>query len=161
LITEAALPDKACHLNQARRALEEVLVMDRTVALIREKIGPEVLLLVTTDHNTAGITLNPGLPVGAKGETFLKASPITKLPVLTFASGPGGMLDGNTMAVPNAATDWTKPDSTFPALIQAGSAWHTGGNVWLLGQGPGSEKVRGFLDNTDIFKIMAAAIAEK
>jgi alkaline phosphatase len=154
------LPDKACHLNNIKRALEEVLVLDRTVALIRQKIGPDVLFLVTTDHNTGGPTLGPGLPVRTKGDALLKTSPITKLPVLTFASGPGGVLD-QTVTPPDPATDYTAPLAVSPALIHTGAAWHSGGNVWLLGQGPGSEKVHGFLDNTEIFQIMAAAIAEK
>ncbi len=160
LVAEAGLPDKACHLNNAKRALEEVLVLDRTVALIRQKIGPDVLFLITTDHNTGGLTLNPGLPVQTKGDAFLKASPITKLPVLTFASGPGGVLDTKETR-PDPPVDYTSYQSVSPALIHSGSAWHSGGNVWLLGQGPGSEKVHGFLDNTDIFQIIAAAITEK
>lgn len=161
LVAEAGLPDKACHLNNAKRALEEVLVLDRTIALIREKIGPNVLLLVTTDHNTGGITLNPGQPVGAKGDAILKASPITKLPILTFATGPGGVLDGDQFTPIDPNTDWNNPKSLSPALQRTVSAFHTGGNVWLLGQGPGSERVRGFLDNTDIFKIIAANIEGK
>jgi alkaline phosphatase len=39
--------------------------------------------------------------------------------------------------------------------------FHTGGNARLPWGGPGSEKVRGLLDNTEIFKIIAAAIEEK
>jgi alkaline phosphatase len=43
-------------------------------------------------------------------------------------------------------------------LVAKGSAFHTGGDVWLMGSGPGSEAVGGFLDNTDIFAVMRAAI---
>jgi len=45
--------------------------------------------------------------------------------------------------------------------MKTGSAYHSGGDIWLLAQGPGSERVRGFLDNTDICKIIAAQIAVK
>ena len=47
---------------------------------------------------------------------------------------------------------------TQPAIIGSDSALHTAGDVWLLGEGPGSEVVRGYLDNTDIFRIMARSI---
>ncbi len=158
LVAEAGLPDKACHFNNAKRALEEVLVLDRTIALLREKIGPNVLLLVTTDHNNGGLTLNPGQPVQARGDALLKASPITKLPVITFATGPGGVIDGAQVTPPDPNTDWTRPDAVSPALLKTGSAFHSGGDVWLLGEGPGSEAVHGFLDNTDIYKIIAKTI---
>ena len=52
----------------------------------------------------------------------------------------------------------TDADYAQPALIDAKAAFHTAGDVWLLGEGPGSENVRGFLDNTDIFHIMRRAI---
>ena len=52
------------------------------------------------------------------------------------------------------------PDFAQPALIPARASQHTAGDVWLLGEGPGSENVRGFLDNTEIFDLMAKAIEE-
>jgi alkaline phosphatase len=52
----------------------------------------------------------------------------------------------------------TDPDYAQPALLPFGSSLHTGGDVWLVGDGPGSEKVHGFLDNTEIFDLMAKAI---
>jgi alkaline phosphatase len=54
----------------------------------------------------------------------------------------------------------TDVDYTQPALIEAKASFHTAGDVWLLGEGPGSENVRGFLDNTEIFGLMAQAIEE-
>jgi alkaline phosphatase len=34
---------------------------------------------------------------------------------------------------------------------------HTGEEVLLVGQGPGAQRIKGFLSNTDIFHIMMAA----
>jgi len=55
---------------------------------------------------------------------------------------------------------WTnnQPDAISPALMKTGSAYHSGGDIWLLAQGPGSDRI---LDNTDICKIIAAQIAVK
>ena len=54
----------------------------------------------------------------------------------------------------------TDVDYEQPALIEAKASFHTAGDVWLLGDGPGSENVRGFLDNTEIFGLMAKAIED-
>jgi alkaline phosphatase len=54
----------------------------------------------------------------------------------------------------------TDVDYEQPALIEAKASFHTAGDVWLLGDGPGSENVRGFLDNTEIFSLMANAIED-
>ncbi|HEY5893602.1 MAG TPA: alkaline phosphatase [Chthoniobacterales bacterium] len=157
-IIEAGLPDKAAHQNQARRAMEEVLVFDRTLEFLRRHIGPDVLLLATTDHETGGLAISPGQPISAKGDQLLKPSPITKIPILTWATGPGGP-DPSVNPAPVAANaDPLAASARQPALLKTGSAFHSGGDVWMLGEGPGSEKVAGFLDNTDTFKIMAAAI---
>jgi alkaline phosphatase len=50
------------------------------------------------------------------------------------------------------------PDYQQPAAIPGNAATHTGGDVWLLGGGSGSEQVHGYLDNTDIFRLIAAQL---
>jgi alkaline phosphatase len=52
LMVEAALPDKASHANHAKRAITEVLELDATLKYLRETLGSNVLILVTTDHAT-------------------------------------------------------------------------------------------------------------
>lgn len=151
LIVEAALPDKACHLNSARRAMTEVLELDETIARLRHRVTDETLILVTTDHGTGGLTFNGYVSSKLGGEILLRKNPVSDGPVLSWASGPG-------VEDPPRQEDPLAPDATQPSLIRHKSAWHTGGDVWLLGQGPGSEAVHGFLDNTDIFRIMKAAI---
>jgi alkaline phosphatase len=44
----------------------------------------------------------------------------------------------------------------LPAMI--GASVHSGEDVILTGTGPGSERIRGSLDNTDVFRIMAEAL---
>ena len=41
----------------------------------------------------------------------LKTSPITKMPVLIFATGPGGVLDGEQFSPPPADMDYNQPDA--------------------------------------------------
>ena len=152
LVAEAALPDKGAHQNSARRAMTEVLELDETIARLRRKITPNTLLLVTTDHETGGLSFNGYVPSNLSGDILLMKNPVTGQPVLSWTSGPG-------VQDPPLQPDPLAPDATQPSLLREKSAWHTGGDVWLLGQGPGSEAVHGFLDNTDIYHIMKSVIA--
>ncbi len=150
-VVEAALPDKACHRNSARRAMTEVIEFDETLRRLRAKISSRTLLLATTDHSTGGLSLNGYLSLKASPDSLLRENPISRQPVLSWASGPG-------VRDPPLQPDPLAADATQPSLISLPSALHNGGDVWLLGQGPGSEAIHGFLDNTDIFRLMKRAI---
>ncbi len=171
LIVEAALPDKACHQNMGKRAIGEVLEFDATLRWLRENLDPQTLILVTTDHNTGGLIINgPPMPLHLHGDAILGVNPVTQTSYLTWASGPGAQKEslktGTVTSMPpeNAVKEPLPSDDvnyTQPALIPKGSAMHTGGDVWLLGSGTGSERVRGFLENTDIFHLMKDSIQEQ
>lgn len=155
LVFEAALPDKAAHLNNAGRALAEVMEFDATLDWLRKTLGPDALILATTDHNTGGFTLNgPPAPVRWKGDILLGENPATQTSILTWASGPGA--DRNSVQAKTVPSD---PNFTQPALLPTKSAFHSGGDVWLLADGPGSERVHGYMDNTEIYNIVAGAIS--
>jgi alkaline phosphatase len=171
LLIEAALPDKACHLNNAKRAIVEVLELDAVVAWLRQNLSASTLLLATTDHNTGGFCLNgPFVPVELRNDALLGTNPLTGVSYFTWASGPGADR-GTATKRTRIITETGKPlrsveevvhptdaDYAQPALIEGKASFHTAGDVWLLGEGPGSENVRGFLDNTRIFELMANAI---
>jgi alkaline phosphatase len=172
-MVEAGLPDKACHDNSAKRAIFEVLELDTTLAWLRENLSPNTLILVTTDHNTGGFSFNgPLVPLKLSGEALLGRNPHTGVSYFTWASGPGAGQEssatrtrlvvepGMPMRSVEDPIQETDVDYTQPALIETNAAFHTGGDVWLLGEGPGSENVCGFLDNTEIFGLMAKAIEE-
>jgi len=158
LIVEAGLADKAAHMNEGMRALNEVLEMDAVIGWLDQHLPPGVTLLATTDHGTGGAAINGYLPLRASGNTLFLANPSNGLPILSWATGPGGAKEGEP-----APTRARKPEELQPGSRQAGAAYtgsamHTGGDVWLIGRGPGSEQVRGFLDNTDVFRILKSAI---
>jgi alkaline phosphatase len=62
-------------------------------------------------------------------------------PAITWATGPNG---------PGSKTE--------PGAFQTPSALNTAEDVTAIGRGVGSEKLRGFLDNTDIFNILKDAL---
>lgn len=156
LVAEAGLPDKACHANNAKRAITEVLELDATLDWLRTNAGPNVLIIVTTDHNTGGIVLNgPPAPLRTKGDALLGKNAVSGHPYLTWASGPGGnppKPDATPLPEDNV-------EAAQPALLPRNSAYHTGGDVWLVADGPGSETIHGSIDNTDIYRIIAKEIA--
>ena len=171
LVVEASLPDKAAHLNHAKRALIEVLELDATIEWLRKNLSANTLLLATTDHNNGGFSFNgPPAPLWLRGEGLLGTQPLLGTSYFTWASGPGADRKAATMRTRIVARPGqpmysvqevikeTDPDYAQPALLPFGSSLHTGGDVWLVGNGPGSENVRGFLDNTEIFDLMAKAI---
>ncbi len=171
LVVEASLPDKAAHLNQAKRALIEVLELDATIDWLRKNLSRSTLLLATTDHNNGGFSFNgPPAPLRLRGEALLGTDALTNTSYFTWASGPGAdrqasntririvAKPGEPMRSVEEVIQQTDPDYAQPALLQVSSSYHTAGDVWLVGDGPGSENVRGFLDNTEIFDLMAKAI---
>jgi alkaline phosphatase len=169
LMVEAALPDKACHRGQAKRAVVEVLELDRMVAELRKALPPDSLVLVTTDHNTGGLAINgPPVPVSLRGDALLGENPLTRASILSWATGPGANLEASNRRAPAISPPSkspvpekkipSDPDYQQPAAIPGNAATHTGGDVWLLGVGPGSEAVHGYLDNTDIFRLIAGRL---
>lgn len=170
LMVEAGLPDKASHRGQAKRAVTEVLELDHLIEELRRNLPDRSLILVTTDHNTGGLSIN-GPPVSprVRGDILLGKNPSTGSSILTWATGPGGDLahsnlreetvhddrGSHSVSVSKQVSD---PDYQQPAAVAAKSALHTGGDVWLLGEGPGSESVNGYLDNTDIFRLITSQI---
>jgi alkaline phosphatase len=171
LMVEAGLPDKASHLNNAKRAIFEVLELDAAVAWLRKNLGPNALVLATTDHNNGGFSFNgPFVPLRIREETLLGTNPLTGASYFTWASGPGADRKASAtrtriitepdkpMRSVEETVEETDVDYEQPALIEAKASFHTAGDVWLLGDGPGSENVRGFLENTEIFSLMAKAI---
>ena len=171
LMVEAALPDKACHRGNAKRAIFEVLELDRMIAELRKNVPPRTLLLVTTDHNNGGLAINgPPVPISIRGDALLLPNPITRSSILSFATGPGFDLAKSnvrerrivnadkSVSVEREQKQPTDSDFQQPAAIDGAASLHTGGDVWLLGEGPGSDKVHGYMENTDIFHLMASQI---
>ena len=159
LIVEAALPDKACHQNQAKRALGEVLELDAMMGLLKERLPKDVLVVATTDHNNGGFAFNAPVPRALRGEVLLTESPISKSSTFTWATGPGG--PDSTTAQLGSTNDPLALDHSQPAAIYRKSSQHTGGDVWLVATGPGSEQFHGHVDSTRIYTLLAKSISGK
>jgi len=127
------------------------------MAMLRDKLPREVLIVATTDHNNGGFSFNAPVPRALRGEALLAENPVTKASIFTWATGPGGPdpvthLQGTT-------NDPLAVDHSQPAAIKENASRHTGGDVWLVATGPGSGAFHGHLDNTQVFSLLAKAIA--
>jgi alkaline phosphatase len=152
LFIEAGLPDKAAHLNQAKRAIGEVLELDAMMDTLRKKLPKNVLVVATTDHNNGGFSMNAPVPRTMRGDDLLAINPISKTSTFSWASGPGG--PDPATRVQGSTNDPAAIDHVQPAALYQKKSEHTGGDVWLVADGPFSGKFHGHLDNTDIYTIL-------
>ena len=153
LFVEAGLPDKACHLNQAKRAIGEVLELDAMMETLRNKLPDNVLVIATTDHNNGGFSMNGPVPRKLRGNDLLTDNPVSKSSTFSWASGPGGP-DPVTHRQ-GSTNDPSAIDHIQPAALYQKKSEHTGGDVWLVAKGPESGKFHGHIDNTQIYTILS------
>jgi alkaline phosphatase len=158
LVVDAALVTTAAERNQAEVAITETLALDQAVATAQRYAGENSLILAVGKHSTGGLSLN-GFPLRQDHGVALLGSNPTGYPYLTWATGPNGPAGStNPLApsgTPNPATSQSKSE---PAAYQTTSALNNAEDVLAVGKGPGSERLRGWLDNTDIFDLIREAL---
>jgi len=153
LVVDAGLMRTAAQANNAERTLSETLEFDRAVALARRYMGRNSLVIVAGDCGIGGLTLS--------GFSFRKNSGVALLglnssgePSFTWATGPNGAKAYGTAKLDLAPSAGETKGTDEPAAVYAPSAKPEAGDVIAAGSGPGSEALRGFIDNTAIFEIV-------
>jgi alkaline phosphatase len=182
LVVEAGRIDHAHHAGNAWRALEETIVLSRAVqAAVEATSVDDTLILVTADHSHtltfAGYPArgNPILGKVRHADGVL-ARDAAGLPYTTlgYANGPGhaGASDAQpegTKRFPHeperqayasgrpdlSRVDTTDPDFMQEATLPLGSESHAGDDVAVYARGPGSDGVRGSLEQNVLFHLMA------
>ncbi len=150
-MVEGGRIDHAGHENDALRAMTDTIAMDHAIEATVQKLNPkDTLLLVTADHETGGLSINgyPDLDVDLF-ERVREMGEVFAYPILTWSTGPG------FQAKPNEQGFFLDKQ---PAQFKLDYAAHTGVDVYLYGWGYSSLRVRGTIDNTDIFKLMKQAL---
>ena len=120
------------HTDHLRQGLDKMAMLDRTVASVTAAAGKQTLVVFTADHSF-DIRLRGGL----------LATPL---------------LTGIEEEEAKAAAE-KRRDIRIPAVRMDNG--HTGEAVMVAAQGPGAERVRGFMDNTDVFRVMMQAFGWK
>ncbi|MFM8364206.1 MAG: alkaline phosphatase, partial [Verrucomicrobiota bacterium] len=143
LVVDAALAGKSGTQNEGERTLREILSLDEAVAEARKYAGEDALILVAGKRNAGGLRLN-GYPFrNDKGASLLGINP-QGVPSITWSTGP----ESGTRVTPEG------PVSTEPAASKRAAGIGTAEDAIVVGVGPGSEKIQGFLDNTALFGIV-------
>jgi alkaline phosphatase len=116
------------HTNRMRGGLDRMLELDKVVAATAKMVKRDTLLVFTADHS-----FDLRLRGGRLGEP---------------------MLDGLEVAEAQAQAEQRR-DVRIPTLRMDNG--HTGEEVLVAAQGPGADRVRGYMANTDIFLVMIRA----
>lgn len=143
LIVDAGLAGKSAAQNEGERTLREILALDEAVAEAVRYAGPKALILVVGKRNVGGLRLN-GYPFRNDKGAGLLGINAQGAPSITWSTGPES----------GARTSPEGPVSTEPAASKRAAAIGVAEDALALGSGPGSEALKGFQDNTEIFRIV-------
>lgn len=145
LVVDAGLIERASLENQGERALQQLLELDRAVAVALRYAGPQSLVLVAGGANTGGLALN-GYPLRQDhGVSLVGGLNAYGFPSLTWATGPAG-------PVPNA------PPPMAPAAYFSPYAANVADDAIAAGAGPGSEGLQGFKENTAVYDLIRSQL---
>jgi alkaline phosphatase len=117
------------HTDRIRRGLDRLVTFDRVIEQTAKLAGSDTLILFTADHS-----FDLRIRGGRLGEPLLA---------------------GLDEAEAEADTTGIRSPMRIPALRMDNG--HTGEEVLVAAQGPGAERVRGYMANTDIFRVMMDA----
>ena len=148
LVVDAGLIGKASVADDGEHALQETLELDRAVGLALQYAGEKTLVLLAGGESTGGMAIN-GYPLRQDhGVSLLGGMNAVGLPSLTWSTGPTGPVAAG------GTTAGSTPTPTEPAAFGAAYAANVADDAVAAGFGPGSERLRGFLDNTFVFDLL-------
>ena len=157
LVVDAALVTVAAERNEAERTIRETIALDDAVETARRYAGERSLIVAVGKHSTGGLSLN-GYPLRQDHGVALLGSNAAGYPYLTWATGPNGPPPPSSTPLAGATAQAPANAKAEPAAFQTHSALNNAEDVLAVGTGPGSEKLRGWLDNTDIFSLLREAL---
>lgn len=159
LVIDDPMIGDAALSNDAESMLGRILSFDRAVATARRYAGENALVIVTGRENIGGMSLN--------GYPFLRDKGVSVLalnndgyPSICWSTGPGFAPEKVTHSSSSSSKTNTSSVGilTQPPAFRLPSSVGTAGDVLSLGTGPGSEKLHGFIDLTEIHRIIQEAL---
>ncbi len=116
------------HTDNLRRGLDRMVALDRVIEQTAQTARKDTLLMFTADHS-----FDIRVRGGQTGTALLE-----------------GLEEAQAKAL-----EEKRRDIRIPAVRMDNG--HTGEEVLVAAQGPGATRVRGYMANTDLFKVMMAA----
>ncbi|MHA7898413.1 MAG: alkaline phosphatase [Henriciella sp.] len=170
LMVEGGRIDHAHHGVNAARALEDTDAFDQAVATALEMTSrDDTLIIVTADHShTMTMAGYPRRNNNILGKVEYPTGAIARgndgkpYTTLGYANGQSAcqrLEDGSVDCTRSdlSEVDTTTKDFQQQALVFMGSETHAGEDVAIFASGPGSELVRGVMDQQEIFHVMGFA----
>jgi alkaline phosphatase len=148
---------EAAASNDGEAMLGRLLALDKAVATARHYAGENALVVVTGRENIAGLQLNGSPFLRDKGVAILALNN-QGYPSLCWSTGPGFSIDPAND--PGKTRKTASPTQATPGILSQPSAFKlpqgvpVAGDVLATGIGPGSQKIHGFMDLTEIHRII-------
>jgi alkaline phosphatase len=192
IMVEGGRIDHAAHRNDAPGTIRDTLAFDEAVGVALEfaRKNPDTLMIVTADHETAGMALignskdskeYVGIDLAAirqaKASFEVIADELGKNPtpqkiqqVVKEYLGIEITEDEAKTVANDTIRKLDPANYSYPYLhslafvlrpylrVGWGSQTHTASPLYAFGVGPGSERIRGLLHNTQLFEIMKTAM---
>jgi alkaline phosphatase len=157
LVVDAGLMRKAAQDNNGDRTLDETVELDHAVGVARSYAGAKSTVVVCGDVAIGGLNLN-GFPFRKDSGIALLGFNSAGQPWITWATGPHGGKSYGAAKIPAKQdlneTKEPEQEQPEPAAFYTKSALVTVEDVVAFGSGPGTDALRGVLDNTTVFKVL-------
>ena len=153
LVVNAHLMASAAWQNLGERTLRETAELDRAVQISREYAGRNSSIIVCGDAAIGGMNVN-GYPFRYDTGVAILGLNSAGQPWVTWATGPNGEKTGATVES-SSARDLSALE---PAAVQASSALNSLEDPIANATGLRMEKLRGAIDNTQVFEIIRDAL---
>jgi len=153
LVVNAHLMASAAWQNLGERTLRETAELDRAVKVSREYAGRNSSIIVCGDAAIGGMNVN-GYPFRYDSGVAILGLNSAGQPWVTWATGPNGGKTGANVES-SSARDLSALE---PAAVQVPSALNSVEDPIASAMGLRMEKLRGTIDNTQLFEIIRDAL---
>jgi alkaline phosphatase len=157
LVVDAGLMRKAAQENNGERTFGQTIELDRALAVARNYAGTKSTIIVCGDVAIGGLSLN-GFPFRQDSGIALLGLNAGGQPWITWATGPNGTKSYGAAKIPGNpngnGNEQPDAEQREPAAVYSKAALDTVDDVIAFGSGPGTDDLRGVLDNTVIFEII-------
>jgi alkaline phosphatase len=176
LMIEGGSIDRELHRFDPNRAVDELIELDKAIGIARAwsaERGNDTLILVTADHETAGLVLTGvnenGRPSGREFPEYedknFDGFPDSFQPefalTFDFASSFNAPKDNRVYDVPRNIRELNPNTTLTPSATGGGLGGHSAVDVPISARGPGAQLFGVVQDNTEIFFKILRALGEK
>ena len=154
LVVDDPMTAVAASSNDGETMLKRMLAFDQAVETARRYAGESALIVVTGRESVGGLQLN-GYPFLRDKGVAILALNAQGCPSLCWSTGPGFALETQSDSARNKkGTPPAVGILSQPTAYSLPQAVGVAGDVLALGSGHGSEKLKGFLDLTDVHRVI-------